>query len=140
MGFTPPTKPGLSLIDAVYNENSGIRGGMYLMGFNIVASLPNRRRVEEFLSNLDLLVVQDIAMSETAEFAHYVLPAALWIEREGSVLSLDRLVKWRHKVRDPPGEAKPDYEIIFELANASALRDLVTTRRPCSMKCVRWCL
>ncbi len=120
-GFIPPTKPGLSLIDAVYNENSGIRG-MYLMGFNIVSSLPNRRRVEEFLSNLDLLVVQDIAMSETAEFAHYVLPAALWIEREGSVLSLDRLVKWRHKVRDPPGEAKPDYEIIFELANAFGLK------------------
>lgn len=40
----PPIKPGISLIDAVYNEDSGIRG-MYLMGFNIVASLPNRRRL-----------------------------------------------------------------------------------------------
>jgi formate dehydrogenase major subunit len=52
-------------------------------------------------------------ITETAKIADYVLPAALW---EGSVANLDRLVKWRFKAIDPPGEAKPDYEILKELA------------------------
>jgi len=59
---------------------------------------------------------KDPFMTETAKIADYVLPAALWVEKEGSVANLDRLVKWRFKAIDPPGEAKPDYEILKELA------------------------
>ncbi|MCY0883978.1 MAG: molybdopterin-dependent oxidoreductase, partial [Acidianus infernus] len=65
---------------------------------------------------LDLLVVIDSFMTKTAKFAHYILPAAMWAEKEGSVTSLDRLVKWRFKAVNPPGEARPELEIIADLA------------------------
>jgi formate dehydrogenase major subunit len=86
------------------------------MGYNPLISMPNREKVERKLRSLDLLVVIDPFMTETAKIADYVLPAALWVEKEGSVANLDRLVKWRFKAIDPPGEAKPDYEILKELA------------------------
>ncbi|MBW9142075.1 MAG: formate dehydrogenase subunit alpha [Candidatus Aramenus sp.] len=113
-GFKPPTKPGLTVTEALLRDNE-IRA-MFFMGFNPLASMPNRRKVEERLRKLDLLVVMDAFMTDTASLAHYVLPSAVWTEKEGSVTSLDRLVKWRFKAVDPPGEAKPDYEILGMLA------------------------
>jgi Uncharacterized anaerobic dehydrogenase len=58
-------------------------------------------------------------MTDTARYADIVLPAAAWAEKEGSVASLDRLVKWRFKAVDPPGMARPDYEILSDLAKAA---------------------
>jgi formate dehydrogenase major subunit len=112
-GFKPSTKPGLTVTEAILRDNE-IKA-MVLMGYNPLASLPNRRKVEERLRRLDLLVVIDAFMTDTASLAHYVLPSAVWAEKEGSVTSLDRLVKWRFKAVDPPGEAKPDYEILGAL-------------------------
>lgn len=114
-GFKVPTSKGISIPEAFYGENEKIKA-LYLMGFNPARSLPERNRVKKFLESLDFLVVQDIFMTETAEYADVVLPAAAWAEKEGSVVSLDRLVKWRFKAVDPPGEAKPDYEILSLLA------------------------
>ncbi|MEM4086687.1 MAG: molybdopterin-dependent oxidoreductase [Saccharolobus sp.] len=110
-----PTSKGISITEAFYGDNEKIKA-LYLMGFNPARSLPERNRVKKFLESLDFLVVQDIFMTETAEYADVVLPAAAWAEKEGSVVSLDRLVKWRFKAVDPPGEAKPDYEILSLLA------------------------
>ncbi|BAB65327.1 formate dehydrogenase subunit alpha [Sulfurisphaera tokodaii] len=112
--FLPPTKPGLSVTEALLRDNN-IRAIIF-MGFNPLISLPNREKVERKLKSLDLLVVIDAFMTETASLAHYVLPAAVWAEKEGSVTNLDRLAKWRFKAIDPPGEAKPDYEILKKLA------------------------
>ncbi len=112
--FKPPTNPGLSVTDALFRDNK-IRAIIF-MGYNPLVSMPNREKVERRLRSLDLLVVIDAFMTETAKIADYVLPAALWAEKEGSVANLDRLVKWRFKAIDPPGEAKPDYEILRELA------------------------
>ncbi|QIW23196.1 formate dehydrogenase subunit alpha [Sulfolobus sp. S-194] len=112
--FLPSTKRGLSVTEALLRDNN-IRAIIF-MGFNPLISMPNREKVERKLKSLDLLVVIDAFMTETANLAHYVLPAAIWAEKEGSVTNLDRLVKWRFKAIDPPGEAKPDYEILKKLA------------------------
>lgn len=112
-GFKPPIQPGKTVTEALYGSNLK---AIFLMNFNPAKSFPNRKVVEKFLSSLDLLVVIDSFMTETAKFAHYILPAAMWAEKEGSVTSLDRLVKWRFKAVNPPGEARPELEIIADLA------------------------
>jgi formate dehydrogenase major subunit len=66
-------------------------------------------------------------MTETAELAHYVLPVAMWAESEGSVTSLDRLVKWRFKAVDPPGEARQTLYVLADLGERLGLR---TSRDP----------
>jgi predicted molibdopterin-dependent oxidoreductase YjgC len=68
------------------------------------------------LVSKEFLVVQDIFMSETAELADVVLPAAAWVEREGTVTEVDRRVQRIRKAVDPPGEARPDWKIFCELA------------------------
>ena len=113
-GFKPPTWKGKTVTEAF------LEGGLkavVLMNFNVAKSFPNLSKVRKILESLELLVVIDPFMTETAKYAHYVLPSAMWAEKEGSVTSLDRLVKWRFKAVDPPGEAKPELEIISMLAN-----------------------
>ncbi|AWR98702.1 formate dehydrogenase subunit alpha [Metallosphaera hakonensis] len=112
--FKPPVKPGLPVTEALLRDNDV--KAIVFMGYNPVASMPNRTKVEKRLRNLDLLVVIDAFMTDTARLADYVLPAAVWAEKEGSVSSLDRIVKWRFKATDPPGEAKPDHEILRKIA------------------------
>jgi predicted molibdopterin-dependent oxidoreductase YjgC len=89
---------------------------LYVIGANPMASAPNTNRVRELLANKALLVVQDIFLSETAKLADVVLPAAAWVEKEGSVTGVDRRVQRIHKAVDPPGDARPDWEIFARLA------------------------
>ena len=88
----------------------------YIMGENPMISDPDLHHVEKGLKNLDFLVVQDIFMTETAQLANVVLPAACFAEKDGTQTSTERRVqKWR-KAQDPPGEAKADWQIFCELA------------------------
>ena len=114
-GFKPPVCKGTNIPEAFYGNDGKIKA-LFLMGYNPVRSLPDKTRIEKFLKSLELVVVQDIFMTENTDYAHIVLPAAAWAEKEGSVTSLDRLVKWRFKAVDPPGEALPDGEIIARIA------------------------
>jgi len=124
-GFPVPLERGLTVTDALLNDNS-VRA-MILVNFNVAHSMPNRAKVIRRLRELDLLVVLDAYMTETAELAHYVLPVAMWAESEGSVTSLDRLVKWRFKAVDPPGEAR---QTLFVLADLGERLGLRTSRDP----------
>jgi formate dehydrogenase (coenzyme F420) alpha subunit len=72
--------------------------------------------VEKGLKNLEFLVVQDIFMTETAELADVVLPAACYAEKDGTQTSTERRVQMWRKAQEPPGEAKADWQIISELA------------------------
>ncbi|MBM3897998.1 MAG: hypothetical protein FJ358_05695 [Thaumarchaeota archaeon] len=114
--FTVPSNGGATMMEMISKALTGEIKALYFMGFNPVHSLPDRTRTEKALSSLELLVVQDIFMSSTANFAHYVLPCATWLEREGSTTNMDRMVQWRDKLLAPLGEAKPDWEILIELA------------------------
>ncbi|ABP95614.1 MULTISPECIES: formate dehydrogenase subunit alpha [Metallosphaera] len=113
-GFLPPTWEGKTVTEALLESDMK---AVVLMNFNPAVSFPNRQKVENFLKSLELLVVMDPFMTETARFAHYVLPSAMWTEKEGSVTSLDRVVKWRFRAVSPPGEAKEELEILSLLAD-----------------------
>jgi len=89
----------------------------YVVGENPAVSEADRSRTERLLNGLEHLVVQDITLTETARFAHVVLPAAAgWVESEGTVTNSERRVQRVRKVLDPPGEARDDLWILVELA------------------------
>ena len=77
---------------------------------------PNYNVMKKILSDLDLLVVQDIFMSETAKSAHVVLPAASFAEKDGTFTNAERRVQLIRKAVEPPGEALADWEIICRLS------------------------
>ena len=111
-----PKKPGLAVTEAIDAAIKGKIKAMYIMGFNILLTHPNRDMVERALKNLELLIVQDIFLTETAQIAHVVLPAACWAEIDGTYTNTERRILRVRKLIDPPGEAKPDWWIICEIA------------------------
>jgi len=115
-GVSLSDKPGLTLVEMMHAAAEGKIKGMYIMGENPLLSDPDLSHVEAGLKNLDFLVVQDIFLTETAKHAHVVLPSACFAEKEGTFTNSERLVQRVRKAVGAPGEAKPDWEIIVELA------------------------
>ncbi|MFZ5847912.1 MAG: molybdopterin oxidoreductase family protein [Actinomycetota bacterium] len=106
-----------------YVEDGSIRF-LYVSGTNPAVSLPELARIREILSQDRLfLVVQDIFLSETAQLADVVLPAATWGEKTGTFTNVDRTVHLSEKAVDPPGEARSDLEIFIDYAHRLDLRD-----------------
>ncbi len=101
------------MIDAA---RKGMLKFLYITGENSVRSHPDTNGTIAALKKLDFLVVQDIFMTETAEFADVVLPAASSFEHSGTFTNTERRVQLVKKIFDPPGEAKPDWQIYGELA------------------------
>jgi len=112
-----PEGAGLTLVEIMHAAHEGKIKGMYIMGENPVLSDPDSNSVMEALKNLDFLVVQDIFLSETAQLADVVLPAATFAEKDGSLTNTERRVQLWHKAVEPPGEARPDWEIICDISN-----------------------
>jgi assimilatory nitrate reductase catalytic subunit len=109
--------PGLSageLLDALAGDG-GIRA-LLVMASNIAVSAPDAMRVIERLKGLDLLVVADIFVSETAALADVVLPITQWAEHEGTMTNLEGRVLWRRKIKEPPPGVWTDAQILKELA------------------------
>jgi formate dehydrogenase major subunit len=98
----------------------GVRG-MYMLGENPFLSDPNINKVRKALSKLDFLVVQDIFLTETAEFADVILPASSYLEKDGTYTNTDRRVQRGRKVFDPPGQARVDWEIVADIAGRLGL-------------------
>ncbi|MDD3934247.1 MAG: formate dehydrogenase subunit alpha [Methanoculleus sp.] len=96
-------------------DNPGELKCMYIMGENPMLSDPDLRHVEEALKNLEFLVVQDIFLTETAELADVVLPAACYAEKDGTQTNTERRVQRWKKAQQAPGEAKEDWQIICDL-------------------------
>ena len=113
-----PSKPGKTTMDMI--ETCKV---LYIVGFNIMVSAPDLNNVRKRLEEKDFLVVQDIFLTETAELADVVLPAAAWVEKTGVYAWTDRRVLLVKKVVDPPGEAKPDWMIIKEIASRMGYGD-----------------
>lgn len=120
-GTTIDPQPGLTvveIIDAIYR---GEIKGMYIMGENPAMSDPDVEHARDALAALDHLVVQDIFLTETANYADVILPASAWPEKTGTVTNTNRQVQLGRKAIDPPGEAREDWEIIIALANRLGL-------------------
>lgn len=115
-GFRLSDRPGLTVVELMQAaEARGVRA-MFIMGENPMLSDPNLEHVEKGLRALDFLAVQDIFLSETAQLAHVVLPAAAWLEKDGTKTNTERRVQRLHPVLKAPGEAKPDWWIVAEIA------------------------
>lgn len=97
------------IMDAALNKDIRF---LYIMGENPVVSDPDSHHIQKALSALDLLVVQDIFLTETAELADVVLPAAAFAEKEGTFTNTERRVQRGRKAIDPPGAALPDWRIL----------------------------
>ena len=109
-------KPGMTITTMMEAAEKGDLKALYIMGENPMLSDPNLGHIELALSNLDLLVVQDIFLSETARLADVVLPAACFAEKTGTYSNTERRVQIAHKAVDPPGLARADWEIIQEIS------------------------
>ncbi|WP_238375083.1 formate dehydrogenase subunit alpha [Vulcanisaeta thermophila] len=112
-----PTFVGFRSTDMFEMARRGVIKAMYIVGENSVRSHPNAAAVAEALSKLEFLVVQDIFLTETAEYADVVLPAASSaLEDYGTFTNTERRVQPVRKVVEPPGDAKPDWWVFVELA------------------------
>ncbi|MFC6836851.1 formate dehydrogenase subunit alpha [Halomarina ordinaria] len=116
-GERPPGEVGLRVPEAFSEALAGNVHGMYVVGENPALSEPDLSHAREALEDLDFLVVQDIFMTETAEYADVVLPAATFAEKNGTFTNTERRVQLVGKAMDAPGEALPDWVIVQELAN-----------------------
>ena len=117
-GIPPEEIPpaGAAATEMVQLMASGAIKSCLVLCSNLMVSLPDVRAVERALRNLDLLVVIDFFLSETAELADVVLPSTVWCEDEGTTTNLEGRVIKINPAAEPPGEARRDWEILSQLA------------------------
>jgi len=111
-----PNEVGLTIVEATHAALEGKVRAMYIMGENPMISDPNTNHVEQAFRKLDFMLVQEIFLSDTAQLAHIVLPAASSLEKDGTFTNTERRVQLLQPVLRPPGEARPDWEIISDIA------------------------
>ena len=112
-----PPEPGLHLTDMFNAMGRGELRALYVIGENPADSEADVNHAREALEGLDILVVQDVFMTRTAEMADVVLPAALgWAESDGTVTNSERRVQRTRAAIKPPGDARQEIEIISDLA------------------------
>lgn len=115
-GVCLPDKVGYSATEMIGAMMDGKLKGLYVMGENPALSDPNIKHSLAAFKQLDLLIVQDIFMSETAELADVVLPAASFAEKDGTFTNTERRVQLVKKAVSPPGQAMDDLTIINSIA------------------------
>jgi len=111
-----PRRPGKPATEVWHNVLKGEIRGLYIFGEDPAVADPNISHVQEALEAADFVVVQDIFLTETAKRADVVLPAACFAEKDGTFTCTERRVQRVRKAVEPPGEAKPDWQIFCELA------------------------
>jgi formate dehydrogenase major subunit len=114
-------KPGLTVVEVVRAIDAGQIKGMYIMGENPAMSDPDADHARAALAALDMLVVQDIFLTETAYLADVILPASAFPEKTGSFTNTDRTVQIGRQALDPPGDARQDLWIIVQMAQRLGL-------------------
>jgi formate dehydrogenase alpha subunit len=108
--------PGKTLTEIIPAAHEGRIKAIYLMGENPSLSDPDASHVREALRRLELFVVQDIFLSETAKLADVVLPACSFAERDGTFTNTERRVQRVRKAIAPVGDSRPDWWITCEIA------------------------
>jgi formate dehydrogenase alpha subunit len=111
-----PEKAGLPVTDMMHKAFEGEIKALYVIGENPMVSDPDLNHARKCLEKLDLLIVQDIFMTETAQMADMVLPSASFAEKDGTFANTERKVQRVRRGLNPPGEAKEDWQIISELS------------------------
>ena len=115
-GTNLPAKPGLTLVEMMNAAHAGDLKVLYIHGEDPVLSDADIKHTKEALANLDMLIVQQLFMTDTAQCADVVLPAAGWGEQEGTFTNGERRVQCLHKAQEPPEGAMLDWKIMEEIA------------------------
>ncbi len=110
------TQIGLKVTDMLPKAHDGELKALYIIGENPMVSDPDLNHAEKSLKHLDLLVVQDIFLTETAQLADVVLPSACFAEKDGTFSNTERRVQRIRRAVTPPGECKDDWWITSEIA------------------------
>jgi formate dehydrogenase alpha subunit len=115
-GVTLPNKVGLTVMEMLHQVEGGTMRALYIMGENPVLSDPDADHSAACLQQTEFLVVQDIFLTETAALADVVLPSYSWAEKLGTFTNSERRVQFIRPAVPPPGQAKPDWWIVGEVA------------------------
>lgn len=110
---------GINLNEMMKEMARGNVKAIYVMGEDIVVSEPNVAKVEQGLNACEFVVCQEIFHNETTRFADVVLPGACFAEKDGVFTNSDRRVQRVRKAVDPPGNARPDWQILCDVARAA---------------------
>ncbi len=113
--------PGLTVVEIMDAVHAGDIRGMYVLGENPAMSDPDVEHARDALAKLEHLVVQDIFLTETANYADVILPSSAWPEKTGTVTNTNRQVQMGRPAMPPPGNAKEDWWIVVELAKRIGL-------------------
>jgi formate dehydrogenase major subunit len=120
-GHALDPKPGLTVVEIMDAVHAGRIRGMYIMGENPAMSDPDVAHARAALAALEMLVVQDIFLTETAYLADVILPASAFPEKTGTFTNTDRLVQLGRQALPPPGAARQDLAIIVAMAKRLGL-------------------
>jgi formate dehydrogenase major subunit len=118
-GVAPPRTPGLNLLGMIDAARSGRLKALYVIGYDIFASLAQSHETAAALSRLELIIVQDLFLNETARaFGHVFLPAVSSFEKDGTFMNSERRIQLLRRAIAPRGDALDDGEIVCRLAAA----------------------
>jgi formate dehydrogenase alpha subunit len=115
-GVELPDSKGLTVVEMMHAVEHDEIKALYIMGENPALSDPNLNRTRKAIEKVDFLVVQDIFLTETAEYADVVLPSACFAEKDGTFTNTERRVQRVRKAVAAPGQARNDWEILCALA------------------------
>lgn len=114
-GGPVPAEPGLATWDILKGAADGSVRALYVLGSNPAASFPDRELAASALDKVPFLVVQDLFLTETAQYADVFLPACSFIEKEGTFTNIEGRVQAFKAAHGPIGESKPDWQILGEV-------------------------
>jgi formate dehydrogenase major subunit len=117
-GALIPTRRGLNMIEMMDGAAAGKLKALWAIGYDILLTNANAKSTEQALRSLDLLIVQDMFMNETAHFASVFLPACSSFERDGTFMNAERRIQGVRKVINSIGQSKSDWEIMCAIARA----------------------
>ncbi|WP_293877031.1 MULTISPECIES: nitrate reductase [unclassified Sphingomonas] len=124
-------KPGLKAVDLFRELGHGRIKALWVMATNPAVSMPDAGRVREALAACPFVVVSDvIAQTDTSVHAHVRLPAAAWGEKDGTVTNSDRTISRQRAFLPLPGEAKPDWWIVTQVARRMGWKTAFAYDRP----------
>jgi len=125
------TSPGLKAVDLFRAVGEGRIKALWIMATNPAVSLPDAGKVRDALAGCPFVVVSDcVADTDTTRFAHVKLPATAWGEKDGTVTNSERTISRQRALFAAPGEARPDWWIVTQVARAMGWRNAFAYDRP----------
>ena len=124
------TRPGLKAVDLFDAALEGKIKALWILNTNPAASMPRAERVRAALGACPFVVVSDCWPTDTTCFADIVLPAAAWGEKDGTVTNSERCISRQRAFRPPPGEARPDWWMLTEVARRLGAQTAFAFRHP----------